>query len=95
MKITREEVLHVAALARLELDDAAIDRFSDQIGAILEYMETLNRIDTEGIPATSHAIALSNAFREDEERGHLDREDALGNAPQQDAGSFIVPKVVG
>ncbi|GBC62877.1 Asp-tRNA(Asn)/Glu-tRNA(Gln) amidotransferase Gat CAB subunit C [Desulfonema ishimotonii] len=95
MKITRDEVLHVANLARLEMDDASVDRFSEQISTILEYMDTLNQVDTEGIRPTSHAIALTNAFREDEPTGHLDREAALANAPEKEDGTFIVPKIVG
>ena len=95
MKITREEVLNVAHLARLDIDEAAIDAFAGQIGKILEYVDTLNRVNTDGVPATSHAISLTNAFREDVEAGHLDRESALCNAPEKEDGSFLVPKVVG
>lgn len=95
MKISKKEVLHVANLARLELDDAAIAQFSEQIGTILDYVDKLNQVDTEGVPPTSHAIDLKNAFREDEEKAHLDREKALANAPAKEDGSFIVPKVVG
>jgi len=95
MKITKEEVLYVAHLARLDLDDASIERFSQQVGSILEYVDLLNQVDTGGIRATSHAIDLTNAFREDAEKLHLDREAALASAPQQEEGSFVVPKVVG
>jgi len=95
MKITKEEVLYVAHLARLDLDDASIERFSQQVGSILEYVDLLNQVDTDGIRATSHAIDLTNAFREDAEKLHLDRETVLANAPQQEEGSFTVPKVVG
>ena len=95
MKITKNEVLHVADLARLDLDEESIDRFAGQIGEILEYVDTLNKIDTKGITPTSHAIFLSNAFRNDEERPHLDTDVALANAPEKEDGSFIVPKVVG
>ena len=95
MKITKEEVLHVAKLARLNMDEASVDKFAGQISTILEYMDTLNQVDTEGVKATSHAISLTNAFREDEATGHLDREAALANAPEKEDGSFIVPKVVG
>ena len=95
MKITKDEVLHVADLARLDLDEGSIDRFAGQIGEILEYVDTLNKIDTEGIIPTSHAIFLSNAFREDEERQHLDNDSAIANAPEKEDGGFIVPKVVG
>ena len=95
MKITKNEVLHVADLARLDLDEESIDRFAGQIGEILEYVDTLNKIDTKGITPTSHAIFLSNAFRNDEERQHLDNDVALANAPEKEDGGFIVPKVVG
>ena len=95
MKITKNEVLHVADLAQLDLDEELIDRFAGQIGEILEYVDTLNKIDTKGITPTSHAIFLSNAFRDDEERPHLDNDVALANAPEKEDGDFIVPKVVG
>ena len=89
MKITKDEVLYVADLARLNLDDAAIEKFAGQIGEILDYVDKLNQVDT------SHAISLTNAFREDENRGHLEREKALANAPDKEDGSFVVPKIVG
>lgn len=95
MKITKEEVLHVAHLARLDLDDESIERFSGQIGEILGYIDQLNQVETEGIPPTSHAIFLTNAFRDDREKPHIDRELALANAPEKEDGQFLVPKVVG
>ena len=95
MKITREEVLYVADLARLDLDETSIETFAEQIANILEYVDMLNQVDTQGITPTSHAISLTNAFREDEEKGHLERDRALANAPERENGNFIVPKVVG
>jgi aspartyl-tRNA(Asn)/glutamyl-tRNA(Gln) amidotransferase subunit C len=95
MKITREEVVHVARLARLNLDDEAIELYTRQLGDILSYMDTLNRVDTEGVPSTSHAIFMNNAFREDEVKESIPAEKALGNAPQAEDGSFVVPKVIG
>ena len=95
MKITREDVLYVADLARLELDESSIDAFAEQIANILEYVNMLNRVDTEGVSPTSHAISLTNAFRDDEPKEHLDRDLALANAPEKEEGNFIVPKVVG
>jgi aspartyl-tRNA(Asn)/glutamyl-tRNA(Gln) amidotransferase subunit C len=95
VKITKEKVLHVADLARLDLDEKSIERFAGQIGKILEYVDTLNKLDTKGITPTSHAIFLSNAFREDEQRKHLDTDAALANAPEKEDGGFIVPKVLG
>ena len=95
MKITKKEVLYVAELARLNLDEAAIEKFAGQIGDILAYVDKLNEVDTEGVEPTSHAITLTNAFREDELQSHLDRDKALANAPQREDGNFVVPKVVG
>ena len=95
MKITKEEVLYVADLARLDLNEASIDKFAGQIGNILEYVDKLNEVDTEGIRPTSHAISLTNAFRDDQQSQSLDRERALGNAPDQEDGNFVVPKVIG
>ena len=95
MKITKDEILHVAELARLNLDEASIDLFAGQIAKILEYVDQLKAVDTTGVKPTSHAIALVNAFREDQEKDHLDREIALANAPQKEDGNFVVPKVVG
>lgn len=94
MKITKEEVLYVAGLARLELDGAGIEKLSAQIGTILDYVDTLNQVDTAGVPPTSHAISLSNAFREDKPRPHLDNDAALANAPSKEDGAFLVPKVI-
>ena len=95
MKITKEEVIHVANLARLEVDEALIDKFAKQIGMILEYIDSLNQADTKGVKPTSHAISLTNAFREDNELDIFDRDSALANAPDKEDGSFVVPKVIG
>jgi len=94
MKITKDEVMHVAKLARLDMDEGSIDKFASQIGTILEYVETLNRVSTTGVMPTSHAISLTNAFRDDEEKENLDRDKALANAPQQEDGNFVVPKII-
>ena len=95
MKITKDEVLYVADLARLDLDDESIGKYAGQIDNILEYVDKLKAVDTEGVRPTSHAIFLTNAFREDENKQHLERDQVLANAPEKAAGSFIVPKVVG
>ncbi|MBU2520733.1 MAG: Asp-tRNA(Asn)/Glu-tRNA(Gln) amidotransferase subunit GatC [Proteobacteria bacterium] len=95
MKITKEEVVHVADLARLDLDEESIGKFAGQIGNILEYVDMLNRVDTEGVSPTSHAIFLTNVFREDRIKEHLDRSKALANAPEKEDGNFVVPKVIG
>ena len=94
MKITKTEVLHVAHLARLDIHDADVDRFAGQIDTILDYVDTLKQVDTTGVPATSHAITLTNAFREDEPQDHLGAEASLANAPEKDNDAFVVPKVI-
>lgn len=94
MTITKAEVLHVAHLARLDIDEADVDRFAGQIDTILDYVDTLKKVDTTGVAATSHAISLTNAFREDDVHGHLETDDALANAPEKEAGAFVVPKVI-
>lgn len=95
MKITKKEVVHVANLARLDLDEESIGKFAEQIDNILEYIDILNRVETEGVAPTSHAIFLTNAFREDKVKEHLDRNKALANAPEKEDGNFVVPKVIG
>jgi aspartyl-tRNA(Asn)/glutamyl-tRNA(Gln) amidotransferase subunit C len=95
VKITREQIVHVAQLARLHLDDAAVELYTKQLGDILTYMDTLNRLDTKGVSPTSHAIFINNAFRDDEVKPSIHVERALSNAPQAEDGSFVVPKVVG
>ncbi len=94
-KISKEEVKHVADLARLEMDEESIEKFAGQIGNILEHIEALSRVDTEGVPPMSHALDLNNAFREDEVGCHLDVDSALLNAPEREGRDFIVPKVIG
>ncbi|MBA3031111.1 MAG: Asp-tRNA(Asn)/Glu-tRNA(Gln) amidotransferase subunit GatC [Desulfobacteraceae bacterium] len=95
MKITREEVVHVAKLAHLELGEDEVQRFSEQIGTILDYFETLNQVNTDGIKPTFNAIHLTNAFREDEEKASLDNKDVLFNAPEKEDGFFLVPRIIG
>ena len=94
MKLTRKDVLHVAALARLNLHESSIDTFAEQLGAVLEYAATLDCLDTAGVPPTFHAVDISNVFREDTPGNHLDRNDAFANAPEAENGHFIVPKVI-
>ena len=94
MKLTAEDVKHVAALARLEIDPASVDALAEQLAGILDYVDKLAEVDTEDVAPTSHAIELTNAFREDVVRDHLSNEDALANAPSREDGSFVVPKVI-
>jgi len=95
MSISKQDVMYVANLARLSLDEASIDIFADQIGKILDYVDTLGQVDTTGVPPTSHAIFLSNAFRSDELKPHPGPDKALINAPEKESGQFVVPKIIG
>lgn len=95
MKITRDDVTYVAELARIELSDEAIDTFADQIGEILDYVDLLKKVPTDGVAPTSHAITLTNAFREDKVSESSDPDTSLANAPESEDGHFIVPKVIG
>ncbi|MFW6334799.1 MAG: Asp-tRNA(Asn)/Glu-tRNA(Gln) amidotransferase subunit GatC [Desulfosalsimonas sp.] len=94
MKISRQQVQHVAELARLDIREKDLDRFARDLGDILEHAESLGRVDTTDVPPTSHAVQICNAFREDAVAGHLDAEDALENAPESENGSFAVPRVI-
>ena len=94
MKITPEEILHVADLARLRLSPVEVEAMTRQLGDILSYVAKLNELDTEGITPTTHAISIVNAFREDEVKSSLDREKTLANGPQQNGESFVVPRVI-
>ena len=91
MQISREEVLHVARLARLALTEEEVERFRDQLSAILEAVGKVSELDLVGIPPTSHPLDLVNVFADDEPRPSLDRVDALANAPEAEDGAFKVP----
>jgi aspartyl-tRNA(Asn)/glutamyl-tRNA(Gln) amidotransferase subunit C len=94
MKITKEEVLHVAKLARLNLTEEETERLMSDMGSIIGFADKLNELDTEGVVPTAHAIPMQNAFREDEVKPSYDREDILKNAPSSDGDGFLIPKVV-
>ncbi|MEJ5300429.1 MAG: Asp-tRNA(Asn)/Glu-tRNA(Gln) amidotransferase subunit GatC [Thermodesulforhabdaceae bacterium] len=93
-KITREEVKHIAKLARLKLSDEEEERMTHQINDILLYMEKLNELDTSNIEPMHHAVEQVNVMREDKPKPSLEHEKALANAPQQNGVFFIVPKVI-
>jgi aspartyl-tRNA(Asn)/glutamyl-tRNA(Gln) amidotransferase subunit C len=94
MKITREEVEHVARLSRLALDEAEIEALTGQMDTLLGYVEKLDQLDTEGIVPTAHAVPMENAFRPDDVKPSIGLERALQNAPQSEEGCFVVPKVI-
>ena len=94
MALTREEVLHVAHLARLSLRPQEIDRFTRQLNDILAYVEQLQELDTEGVAPMAHVLPVYNAFREDAVRDGLSRDLALDNAPAREEGAFLVPRII-
>ena len=94
MSIDRDDVEHIAELARIRLDDDEIEAFQDDLEDILEYVETLEALDTEDVEPTTHAIPLEMEGHADERREELEHEDVLNNAPECEEGHFRVPKVV-
>ena len=93
-RISREEVEHVAWLARLALDDEELERLRYELDRILEAFAELRQLDTEDIEPTSHAIPMSNVFREDKIGESLPREDVLANAPDRTDTCFRVPLII-
>src|SRR5205823_891600 len=91
MAISREEVLHVARLARLELSDEEVERFAEQLSAILEAVGKVSELDLEGVEPTAHPLEVVNVWAEDEPRPCLSLDEALANAPDREGGSFRVP----
>jgi aspartyl-tRNA(Asn)/glutamyl-tRNA(Gln) amidotransferase subunit C len=94
LKIKKDEVLHVAHLARLEFTEAETEKFTSQMNDILLYMDMLNRVDTAGVAPMTHAIAQKNAFRDDRITESLPQEQTLANAPDARGDFFRVPKVI-
>ena len=89
--IDREQVLHVARLARLELSDEEVERMSEELSGILGHIETIGALDLDGVPPTSHVVPMTNALRADEPRPSLEREVALAAAPAVRDDGFEVP----
>jgi aspartyl-tRNA(Asn)/glutamyl-tRNA(Gln) amidotransferase subunit C len=89
--LSREEVLHVAQLARLALTDEEIERFREQLNAILEAVGTVGELDLTGVEPTSHPLDIVNVWAEDEPRPSLPVDEALANAPDRDGDFFRVP----
>lgn len=95
MGLSREDVEHVAALARLGLTDEEVERLRDQLSSILDAIAAIDRLDTGAIPPTAQVLPLANVWREDVERPSLPREVVLANAPRQADGFFEVHAVLG
>lgn len=94
MSLSREEVLHIAQLARIGLTPAEVEKFQDQLSHILDQFDTLRQIDTAGVPPTSFALPLENVMRDDVVRPSLDVEAVLANAPQREDHFFRVRRVL-
>ncbi len=94
MKITLQEVEHVARLARLDLSEPEKERVRAQLDSVLSYIDKLNELDTSSVEATSHVLPLTNVFREDEIRPSLSQEESLANAPDRHDLLFRVPKIL-
>lgn len=93
-RISEAEVRHISYLSRLNPSDAQVAQASEQLSAIIEYMEQLNEVDTSQVPPTAHALPASNVFREDMPVPGLTPDAALANAPQRDGTFFALPKVL-
>jgi aspartyl-tRNA(Asn)/glutamyl-tRNA(Gln) amidotransferase subunit C len=93
--ISRDEVSHLADLARIDLSDAELDRLAPQLSVILDSIASINDVAADDVPPTSHALPLSNVFREDVTRPGLTAEQALSGAPQVDQQRFSVPRILG
>ena len=94
MILSREEVEHVAYLARLELSEEEKEAYTRQLNSILDFMQKLNELDTTAVEPMAHVLPLVNVLREDEVRPGLTREEALSGAPDRDQGQFRVPRIV-
>jgi aspartyl-tRNA(Asn)/glutamyl-tRNA(Gln) amidotransferase subunit C len=94
MKITEQDVEHVAKLARLAITETEKDAFSKQLSAILTYVEQLKALDAAGVEPTATVLAQVNVFRADKARASLPVEKALANAPEAESGHFRVPKII-
>jgi len=94
MKLSRDEVLHIARLARLGLADSEVDEFQEQLSNILENFEILQKVDTSNIPPTAQVIPLQNVYREDGVSPSLSQSEVLANAPRREGDYFRVPAVL-
>jgi aspartyl-tRNA(Asn)/glutamyl-tRNA(Gln) amidotransferase subunit C len=94
-EISRDDVAHLATLARIDLDDAELDHLAPQLSVILDSIKSISEVAADDVPPTSHAIPLTNVFREDVVVPSLTAEEALSGAPQVEDGRFVVPRILG
>ncbi|MBB5149030.1 MULTISPECIES: Asp-tRNA(Asn)/Glu-tRNA(Gln) amidotransferase subunit GatC [Ureibacillus] len=93
-KLTKEEVKHVAHLARLAITEEEAEKFAEQLGKITEYVQTLNELDTTNVEPTSHVLPIVNVMREDVAEKGLDREKVLLNVKEHEDGLVKVPPIL-
>ena len=94
MKITKEQIQHIAVLSRLNLSEEEKDLFGSQLSSILDYMDQLNELDTRETEPTSHVLSLSNVMRDDVLTSSLLGEEALKNAPSHSQNFYRVPRII-
>ena len=94
MKITDQTVQYVAALAKLTVSEEEKAKAATDLGIILDYIATMDELDTDGVEPMSHVFPVKNVFREDVVTNHNDRDNLLKNAPMKKDGCFVVPKTV-
>ena len=94
MALTREEVLHVARLARVGVTDVDVEKFQQQLSTILEHFEVLREMDTTDVPPTTHTLPLENVMADDVPLASLTQDEVLANAPQQQEGYLRVRAVL-
>jgi aspartyl-tRNA(Asn)/glutamyl-tRNA(Gln) amidotransferase subunit C len=92
--LTTDQVRKVAQLARLQLSEADVARFTQQLGQVLGYVEMLNELNTDGVEPLAHPLEIENVLREDVPIPSLAREAALSNAPKSDGRCFLVPQIL-
>jgi len=94
MSLSEKDVQYVAKLARLQVTDEEVGRYTQQLANILEYVEQLSKLDTANVEPLTHPLDVKNVFRPDEIRPSLTQAEALSNAPEPQSGHFKVPKIM-
>lgn len=94
-RISAEEVAHVARLARLSLTPDELERFTEQLGVVLQHARDVEALDTSGVPPTAHPLPVANVLREDVAQPSLNRDEVLAQAPDVELHRFRVPRILG
>jgi aspartyl-tRNA(Asn)/glutamyl-tRNA(Gln) amidotransferase subunit C len=94
MSVSKEEVKHIAKLARLELSEQELEKYTKDLSNIVDFSNTLAEVNIEGVEPTAYILDIKNVFRKDENTKSYDRQDILKNAPDSEAGCISVPKTV-